>query len=90
MQVTSTADEVAVSVADTGIGIPDDELSHIFDQYFRASSARDAGIPGTGLGMGISREIVAEHGGTLELKSALGHGTTVTIRLPRTIDKETA
>jgi two-component system phosphate regulon sensor histidine kinase PhoR len=90
VQVFSTADEVGVSVADTGIGIPEDELAHIFDQYFRASSARDAGIPGTGLGMGISREIVAEHGGTLELTSALGHGTTVTIRLPRTTDKETA
>ncbi|MDN3311640.1 PAS domain-containing sensor histidine kinase [Microbacterium oryzae] len=90
VEVSSTAEEVAVSVADTGIGIPEDELSHIFDQYFRASSARDAGIPGTGLGMGISREIVTEHGGVLELDSALGYGTTVTIRLPRTTDKETA
>ena len=90
VEVVSTGDEVAVSVADTGIGIPEDEVFHIFDPYFRASSARDAGIPGTGLGMGISRDIVAEHGGTLELESALGYGTTVTIRLPRTTDKETA
>ncbi|MGW9114145.1 sensor histidine kinase [Microbacterium sp. NPDC055683] len=72
-----------VVVADTGIGIADDDLPNVFDAYFRSASARDSGLPGTGLGMGISRDIVAQHGGRLEVRSELGSGTAVTIHLPR-------
>ncbi len=74
--------EAVVTVRDTGIGIAPTDLPRIFDDYFRAETARDAGLPGTGLGMGISRRIVEQHGGTLTLTSEPGAGTTATVRLP--------
>jgi len=75
--------DAVVAVTDTGIGIGADDVTRIFTDYFRAETARDAGLPGTGLGMGIARGIVEQHGGTLEVDSTPGVGTTVTIRLPR-------
>jgi len=83
VRVTEDGADAVITVADTGIGIGADDLSRIFTDYFRAETARDAGLPGTGLGMGISRGIVEQHGGTLEVDSTPGVGTTVTIRLPR-------
>lgn len=77
------ADTVSVVVADTGIGIGADDLDHIFDPLFRSTRAQEQ-APGTGLGLGIAREIVESHGGELTVSSELGHGTRVTVRLPRT------
>lgn len=81
-------DRVRLSISDSGIGIADDEVAKVFDPYFRAHSALDGGISGTGLGMGISREIVRQHHGDIALRSALGHGTTATITLPLTRDQD--
>jgi signal transduction histidine kinase len=72
---------VAVSVADTGIGIGADDLSHILTPYFRTEAAKQK-TGGTGLGLGISNDIVIAHGGTLSIDSEAGTGTTVTLRLP--------
>ncbi|WP_431801890.1 sensor histidine kinase [Microbacterium sp. bgisy203] len=80
--VAAVGGDAVIRVTDTGIGIGAHDLPHVFDDYFRAETARDAGLPGTGLGMGISRTIVEEHGGTLELTSHPGAGTTATIRIP--------
>ena len=74
--------DATVAVADTGIGMSPDELARVFDPYFRSQSARDGGVPGTGLGMGIARDILADQGGTIAVDSALGKGTTVVVRLP--------
>lgn len=74
--------QVVIEVADTGIGISDGDLAHIFEPDFRAPNARASGIPGTGLGMSISRDIAVQCGGSLEVKSRLGKGTTVKIALP--------
>ena len=85
------ADRVEITVADDGIGMASDDVDQIFTPYFRAQSVQDSGIAGTGLGMGITRDIVAEHGGTITIDSALGKGTTVTLSLPvATIDEEGA
>ncbi len=73
---------VVLHFADTGIGIPEDELPRIFDPYFRSQAARDSTTPGTGLGMGIVRSIVVDQGGTLTLESEVGAGTTVSVTLP--------
>jgi signal transduction histidine kinase len=73
---------VEVRVTDSGIGISSHDLPHIFERHFRAASARDAGLPGTGLGMAISRDIVRSHGGSIEIESELDHGTAVTLHLP--------
>ncbi|MFP5352986.1 MAG: sensor histidine kinase, partial [Actinomycetota bacterium] len=69
-----------VRVSDRGIGIPSDEIPKLFERFFRASTA---GITeGTGLGLSISKEIVEAHGGSIEVVSEEGAGTTFTISLP--------
>jgi two-component system phosphate regulon sensor histidine kinase PhoR len=84
--VTVTAhrdgETVVLSVADTGMGIPDAEQPALFARFFRASNAIHQAIPGTGLGLAIVRTIVDNHHGQIEVRSAVGTGTTVTVRLP--------
>jgi signal transduction histidine kinase/CHASE3 domain sensor protein len=75
-------DRAAISVQDTGIGIPQEEQSALSERFFRASNAVIRAIPGTGLGLTIVRTIVANHDGELEITSQEGRGTTVTVRLP--------
>ncbi|MDR7112873.1 signal transduction histidine kinase [Microbacterium trichothecenolyticum] len=72
---------VVLSVADTGIGIAADDLPNILTPYFRTEEAKKKS-GGTGLGLGISNDIVLAHGGTLSIDSEPGAGTTITIRLP--------
>ncbi|TQK44077.1 GAF domain-containing protein [Streptomyces sp. SLBN-118] len=74
--------EVILSVSDTGIGIPKQECQQLFSRFFRASNAVDQAIPGTGLGLTIVQTIVTNHGGTTEVTSEEGRGTTVTARMP--------
>ena len=71
-----------VTVADTGIGIPKDELPYIFDRFFRGERPRQMQIPGTGLGLSIVKEIVDRHGGRVTVESEVGKGTRITIWLP--------
>lgn len=80
VQIVTTSDcaNVHIRVIDTGCGMSDDVREHIFDPYF--TTKKDAG--GTGLGMVIAKRIVEEHGGTIDLSSAPGKGTTVAISLP--------
>lgn len=72
---------VTLSVSDTGFGLDADELSRLFGKYSRLH--RSLGIPGTGLGLYISRAIVAAHGGTITAESEPGRGSTFTVWLPR-------
>ncbi|KQT92051.1 hypothetical protein ASG49_08725 [Marmoricola sp. Leaf446] len=71
-----------ITVADTGIGIPEAEQEQLFTRFFRSSTATEQAIPGTGLGLTIARAIVALHGGTVSIASRDGHGTTVRVQLP--------
>jgi two-component system OmpR family sensor kinase len=71
---------VVVEVADTGPGIPEDEIEHVWEELYRGKSARR--IPGSGLGLPLVRAIVARHGGQATLRSRAGQGTVVTLRLP--------
>jgi PAS domain S-box-containing protein len=76
--------QVVVGVADHGIGIPADDQTRIFRRFFRAANAEAAGIPGSGLGLVLVREVARAHGGDVALTSALGAGTRVTMSLPIT------
>jgi PAS domain S-box-containing protein len=82
VRVQSYADGAIVSVADTGAGIPDDQLPHVFDRFYQVSNPRMVGRHGAGLGLPIARGIVEAHGGTIWIESAAGRGTTVRFTLP--------
>jgi signal transduction histidine kinase len=73
---------VRLEVADTGIGIPAQEQQRLFERFFRASSASDRQIQGTGLGLYIARAIVEAHGGNISFESEAGRGTAFRIEIP--------
>ncbi|MBC2932299.1 cell wall metabolism sensor histidine kinase WalK [Nocardioides sp. zg-1228] len=75
-------DGVRMTCADTGIGIAADELDKVFQPFFRSSSAEARRRPGTGLGLAIIERVVTTHGGTLEVTSTLGEGTTFAAWIP--------
>ncbi|WP_148574710.1 PAS domain-containing sensor histidine kinase [Nocardioides caldifontis] len=77
-------DEAVVEVADTGIGIPEEEQAALFTRFFRASAAHLRAVPGSGLGLSVVRSLVDAHGGDVQLVSRPGVGTRVTVRLPLT------
>ncbi len=76
------ADQTIISIQDTGIGIPANDLPHIFERFYRADQARSTDTGGTGLGLPIAQRIIEGHGGTLEAESTNGQGSTFFIRLP--------
>ena len=82
MSASNGGDRVCVEVADTGIGIPRDEVGQLFSRFYRASTATRRAIPGTGLGLVIARAIVEGHGGTISLESSENEGTRVSVTLP--------
>jgi signal transduction histidine kinase len=80
---TETQDGRAVlTVTDTGRGIPEEALRHVFDRFYRADKARSREMGGTGLGLAIARWIAEAHGGAIKIDSAVDRGTTVTVTLP--------
>jgi signal transduction histidine kinase len=80
MSLTRRGGTAHVEVADTGVGIPADEVGRLFEPFFRASTA--VTIPGTGLGLSIVKAIVEAHGGTISVESEEGMGTTFSVDLP--------
>ena len=69
-----------IEVSDTGVGIASEDLAHIFERFFTTAEA--ASSEGTGIGLSIVREIIDEHGGTIDVESNVGEGTRFTLRLP--------
>jgi signal transduction histidine kinase len=82
-QITVTAtqerDRIEIAVTDTGVGIPADELPHVFGDFYRGQRGTEAGA---GLGLAITRRIVEAHDGTIAVESTPGEGSTFTITLP--------
>ena len=82
VMLAAAAEEVVISVADTGAGIEPAMFEAIFEPFRRVSATRDV-IPGVGLGLSICRRIVAAHGGRIEVASEVGRGTRFEVHLPR-------
>ncbi|MDQ0339307.1 two-component system sensor histidine kinase VicK [Caldalkalibacillus uzonensis] len=75
-------EQVKLVIKDQGVGIPKQELKHIFKRFYRVDKARSRDKGGVGLGLSITREMVLAHQGSIEIDSDVGEGTAVTIRLP--------
>ena len=73
---------VTVKIEDTGIGIPEEALSHIFEPFYRVDQSRSRAVGGAGLGLPLVKDIVEKHGGEVTVKSAAGEGTTFILRFP--------
>jgi signal transduction histidine kinase len=81
-------DAVSVSVSDTGEGIPPEDLPNIFERFYRVDKSRARSTGGSGLGLTIAKRLVQAHGGTINVKSELGKGSTFTFTLPVLKDKQ--
>lgn len=77
-----TAEQVVITVADTGIGIPEEHLARVFEEFYQVPNALQVRVKGTGIGLPYARKLVEALDGRLELASAPGAGTTATVRLP--------
>ena len=76
---------VRVTIVDTGIGIPDDALPHVFEEFYRASNARATERDGTGLGLAFAKEVVERHGGQIQVCNNPEAGTTFSFTLPKNL-----
>ncbi|MCD6122536.1 MAG: HAMP domain-containing histidine kinase, partial [Spirochaetales bacterium] len=83
LKMTAEGEQVFIEVSDTGIGIPKEEQKKLFNEFFRASNARQFTEDGTGIGLAIVKANVDRHGGKIEFKSEEGKGTTFKVTLKR-------
>jgi signal transduction histidine kinase len=79
----SEDDQIKAEVSDTGIGIPEEALPHLFSEFYRAKNAKAVQAEGTGLGLAIAKDVVEQHGGQISVRSAVGQGSTFSVTLPR-------
>ena len=85
LHLAETESKLTVSVADTGMGIPANELPHIFERFYRVDRSRHKAIDGTGLGLSIVKHGVGFHGGSIRVVSTLGEGTEFIMKFPKRV-----
>ncbi len=82
IRVDADGSDVVLTVTDTGTGIPEAEIPHLFERFHRVAGARSRTHEGSGIGLALVAELVALHGGRIEVASTMGQGTTFTVRVP--------
>jgi signal transduction histidine kinase len=82
VKVSKNSDFAMISVTDHGAGISKEDLKKVFDKFFRVSTVKAKEVPGSGLGLTLAKHIVEAHGGTIEVESEIGKGSTFRIMLP--------
>jgi signal transduction histidine kinase len=82
VEVQIVEEQLKISVADEGYGISADQLPHIFEKFYRVPHRRKADVPGTGLGLALTREVIELHGGRVTAESKLNIGSIFTVYLP--------
>jgi PAS domain S-box-containing protein len=82
VRLGARGEAVLVEVVDTGVGIPAEELEHLFQRFYRTTRATKDAVQGTGLGLAISKAIAEAHGGSIHVTSTEGEGTTFSVELP--------
>ena len=87
LRARNQADEICLTVQDTGYGIPEEAMPHLFKKFFRVHETEDK-VAGTGLGLSISRQIIQGHNGSIEVKSKSGEGTSFIVHLPLRATRE--
>jgi signal transduction histidine kinase len=88
--LTRSGKKAIIKVSDTGVGIPQEDLPHIFDRFYRVDKARSRETGGTGLGLSIVKQMILLHGGNITAASTEGKGSTFTIELPLSARKSDA
>ena len=80
--IASAGGGVEITIDDDGPGIPEVELAKVFQPFYRVEDSRSRETGGTGLGLAIVKHVIERHRGTLEIRSTVGVGTSVSVRLP--------
>lgn len=83
LRLADCGNTVEIAVSDNGVGIPEEDIPHLFERFYRVEKARSSDKGGTGLGLAIAREFAEAHGGTISVESRVSEGTTFTVTLPK-------
>lgn len=75
-------DRIVIRVKDNGVGIPEEDMDHLFERFYRVDKSRNLDTGGTGLGLAIAKELIEAHGGNISIESKFHEGTSVTLELP--------